>query len=376
MFEILWALLLSTIRLLALEAMWCEAAAAVMERYPESRVPFVVTEPVLQVAMAGEDVIVVSGVSSDRRLVRSTPHHEIEELMPRTQRLPMGGEYLFARGSRWWYGLAGSRHGVRGTYFVSDDGSSSVVPTAGRGPLFWLPLNGDVPRALEVSDGDEGLLATEIAAGGPLRTWHLPFPLGRLTSAEYLPDGRIAVVTQHRESGRVTILLLADDDHIDIRALGYKMAIQLATAIDSSGRLAIATATMDRRVDGAVVDPTRAADPKWRELRRGIRLQGGTGELQVTPVSDGFVVAWINRSESPPRLESGNLRAGSAGGFFTIGDLLERKGGETFFSLRSEDGEPVFIRDDGVHILTRRLPASVIGFDLIRRLSARWCGRA
>jgi hypothetical protein len=204
----------------------------------------------------------------------------------------------------------------------------------------------------------------------------MPMQVGRLTSAELLPDGRIAVITHHKDSQRLSLLLLADDDRIDIVSLGYKMAIQLATAVDSSGRIAIATFTADRRVDGTVIDPARApAESNWRELRSGIRLLGGTGELQVAPVSDAFVVAWINRSEIPPRLEVGNLHAAYAGGpFLTVGPLADR-GRDTFFSLRSEDGEPVLTWDDGTYIMTRRLPASLAGYSLIERMAALYCDR-
>lgn len=378
MFELLLReLLIAVWRFLALETMWCEAAAAVPQSYAEIRVPFIAAEPVLDAAVAGEDFVVVSGESSDRRLLRSTPRDEPEVLMPTVQRVVPGGEYLFARGSRWWYGVAVKRNGVQGTYFVSEDGSSSVIPVSGQYLSLWIPLKIVTPRALVLSMSDSGMpVATEIDTNGPVRTWQLPMDLGRLASAELLPDGRIAVVTNDKDSRHLTLLLLADDDRIEIISLGYKMAIQLATAVDSQGRVAIATSTTDRRVDGTVIDLSRVPmEPKWRELRQGSRVTGGLGELQVASVSDGFAVAWVNRSESPPRLETGNLHASHGdGAFLNVGAVADRGGGAVF-SLRSEDGEPVFTWDDGFHIMTRRLPASIAGYLLIERMAEAYCGR-
>jgi hypothetical protein len=368
MFEILWALALKVTRFLLLEAMWCVAATAALERYAQSPVPFVVTEPVLDAAMAGDDLVVVS--NSERRVLRSTPRGGTEVLMPATRPLVPGGEHLHVHGSRWWYGLAGTRDGSRGTYFVSDDGTSNTILATGVFLNLWVPLKTETPRALELSvDADHQPIAVEINASGPVRSWRLPMVLGRSTSAEILPDGRIALVAHHKDSARLTLLLLDADDQIDIISLGHKMLIQLATAVDSSGRLAIATATTDRRVDGTVVDPAHAAEPTWRELRRGIRLEGGASDLQVTPVSDGFMVGWINRSESPPQLEAGNLNGG--GVFLSVGTLFDR-GRNTFFALRNVEGEPVFTWDDGEHLVTRSLPPSISGYHLIERLPT-WC---
>ena len=378
MFEVLLrALLIVVWRFLTLETIWCEAAAAVPQRYVEIRVPFIAAEPVIDAAVAGEDVVVVSGERSDRRVLRSTPRDEPEVLMPTMQRVVPGGEYLFARGSRWWYGVAVKRDGVQETRFVLDDGTSSVVPVSGRYLSLWIPLKTVTPRALVLSTSDSGMpVATEIDANGPTRTWQMPMDLGRLASAELLPDGRIAVVTNHKDSKQLTLLLLADDDQIRIISLGYKMTVQLATAVDSRGRIAIATSTTDRRVDGTVIDLSRVpVEPKWRELRQGIRVTGGLGELQVASVSEGFAVAWVNRSESPPQLETGNLHASHGdGAFLNVGAVADR-GGDAVFSLRSEDGEPVFTWDDGAHLLTRRLPASIAGYLLIERMAEAYCGR-
>jgi hypothetical protein len=376
MFDLLWAWLLFAVRFLALDPIPCEIAAAVSERYSASPLPFIaIAEPVVDAALAGGDVVVVSGRDAQRRVLRSTPRGGMEVLMQDTQRLAVGGEYLFARGTRWWYGVAGTRDGDAGTFFVSDDGTSTRVPVSGLYTYLWLPLKSDAPRALELSTGVDGEpIAAEIDTAGSVRSWHLPMLLGRATAAEIVADGRIALVTQQKASGRLTLLLLGDEDRVDIIALGYKMILQLATAVDASGRLAIATATTDRRVDGAVIDPDHATEPKWRELRQGIRLGSWAGELQVTPAPGGFVVAWINHSESPPLLEAGSLSAGSAGGeVFTIGEVADRSR-DTCFSLRTEDNEPVVTWDDGNHLVTRRLPASIPGNALIERLSTWYCG--
>jgi hypothetical protein len=371
MFEILWLFVTATQRALALETMWCDAGAAAERRYAESTVPFVISEPPLDAAMMDGDVVVVSDVGGERKVLRSSPGGGTEVLLPETRKLVPGGELLFASGLDWWYGLAGTRQGAKGLYFVSGNGASGVVPLSRPSAHRWLMLKSGALRALELSTSGEGVpVATEVHAAGPVRSWHLPFDLGRLTSAEILPDGRVAVVTHHDRSARLTLLLLDDDDRIEIIQLGYKMMIQLATAIDSAGHLAIATATTDHRVDGTVIDPTHAEEPKWQSVRRGVRLGGWNGDIQTVPVSEGFVIAWVNRSESPPRLEAANLSAGGA--FMIIGALLDRDR-DTFFSLRTEDNEPVFIWDDGRRVVMRRLPASIGGYQLIELLTSRYC---
>lgn len=366
----MWTFLIAAARMLALDSVWCEPAAAVVRHYAESVVPFVVTEPLLDAAMAGDDVVVVSGVSPSRRLVRTSPRLGTEVLMPPTERQGIGGEYLHARAGRWWYAVAGQRGGVKGTYFVTDDGTATTVPLSGLFLTNWLPLKTDAPRVLELSTAEDGsALATDVHADGPLRSWRLPLPPGRLSSAELLPDGRIALVTHHKDSGRLTLLLLGDEDRIDIYALGYKMLIQLATAVDASGRIAIATATGDQRVDGTIIVPGRPGDPQWRQLRRGIRQMAWSGELQMVAVKEGFVAAWINRNETL-RLETANLSADYANPpVLAIGTLLDQ-GINTFYSLRAEEGEPVFTWDDGSRIVTRRLPASISGYVLSEAIAA------
>lgn len=370
MLDRLVRLLVVAAHLLAVDGIWCDAGTAVEQRYRESRVPSAVGDPVLGSAVAADEVITVSGTGAQRRVVRSAPRSGPEVLLEVEARIVPGGEYLFAGEGNWWYGIAAVHDHVQSTIFVSDAGRA-VVPINGVMLVRWLPLRSETPRALELTISRDGApMATEIDAGGALRSWHLPMPLSPATSAEILPDGRIAMVTQQRESKRLFLLLLGNDDHVDTVSLGYKMLLQLATAVDRSGHLAVATTTTDQRVDGAVIDPAHAGEPVWRELRREVRLSGSAGELQAAALSEGFAVSWINRSASPPRLEAGNLYDGhGGGGVRTIGTVTDR----AYFALRTENGEPVWTWDDGRDVLRRRLPASLDGFDWIAGM-AEWLG--
>lgn len=366
------SLLASLFRIVFGATLWCNASSAVVDRYPETRVPFVVSDVVVNAAVAGDNVIVVSGSGEQRRVTRSGRRGEIETLLDIDKRLAIG-ESLVAQGEHWWYGVTGVRDGVQSTFFVSDEGAS-VVPISGALLARWLPLQSETPRALEVTFGNDGSpMATEIDAHGPLRSWHLPMPLSGATSAARLPDGRIAVVTQQKDSSQLFLLLLGEKDHLDIASLGYRMLMQLAIAADAGGRIALVVLTPDHRVVAAWLDPLHPAEPAWQQLREGIQLSASVRDVQVVAVAGGAVASWINRSLTPPRIEASNVYANHAPGEArVIGSVVDR-GRNTFASLRVERGEPVWTWDDGSHLLMRRLPASIDGYTWLERV-AGWCG--
>jgi hypothetical protein len=370
---VLLALLASAARILFGAAFWYDATSAVVGRYPETRVPFVVTDVVVDAAVAGDNVIVVSGSGEQRRVVRSGRRGEVETLLDIEKRLVSGGESLVAQGEHWWYGVTAVRDGVQSTLFVTDEGSS-VVPVSGALLVRWLPLQSESPRALEVSYASDGSpMATEINARGPLRSWHLPMLFFTATSAALLPDGRIAVVTAQKDSSHLYLFLLGDNDHIDMVSLGYRMLLQLAIAVDGGGRIVIAVSTTDHRVVAASIDPAHPAEPVWRQLREGVQLSSYAREVQVVAVAGGAVASWINRSVTPPRIEASNVYATHAPAEFrAIGPVIDR-GRNTAATLRVDGGEPVWTWDDGAHLLMRRLPASIDGYVWLEHI-AEWCG--
>jgi hypothetical protein len=373
MLPLLLALLASAARFLFGAFLWCDAASAVMGRYPETRVPFVVTDVVVDAAVAGDNVIVVLGSGEQRRLVRSGRHGELETLLDVDKRLVSGGESLVAQGEHWWYGVTAVRDGVQSTLFVSDEGSS-VVPVSGALLARWLPLRFETPRALEVSYASDGSpMATEINARGPLRSWHVPRLFSAATSAVLLSDGRIAVVSAQKDSSHLYLFLLGDNDLIDTVSLGYMMLLQLAIAVDGRGRIVIAASTAEHRVVAASIDPAQPAEPVWRQLREGVKLSSYAREVQIVAVAGGAVASWINRSVTPPRIEASNVYATHAPAEFrTIGPVIDRAR-NTPATLRADGGEPVWTWDDGSHLLMRRLPASIDGYVWIERV-AEWCG--
>jgi len=373
MLPLLLALLASAARFLFGVSLWCDASGAVIERYPEARVPFVVTDTVVDAAVAGDNVIVVSGSGEKRRVVRSGRLGEVETLLDVEKRL-VAGESLVSQGEHWWYGVTAVRDGVPSTLFVSDEGSS-VVPITGAMLVRWLPLRpSETPRALEVSFASDGSpMATEINAHGPLRSWHLPMMFSNATSATLLPDGRIAVVTQDKGASHLYLFVLSNNDRITTVSLGYMMLLQLAMAVDGgSGRIVIAVSTTEHRVVAAAIDPAHP-EPVWRQLREGVKLSSYAREIQVVSVAGGAVASWVNRSVAPPRIEASNVYTTHAPAEFrTIGSVIDRFR-NTFFTLRDDGGEPVWTWDDGSHLLMRRLPASIDGYVWIEYVADR-CG--
>lgn len=371
MLQTLLAVLTFIAQLLSGASLWCDGSSAVILRYRETRMPFVpVDDVIVNAAVAGDSVVVVTQSGEGRRVIRSGRRGEVETLLNVDKRIALG-EALVVQGEHWWYGVPAVRDGIQSTFFVSDEGSS-IVPISGVVLARWLPLQSETPRALEVSFASDGSpMATEITAQGPLRSWHLPMQFSAATSAAPLPDGRIAVVT-HQKDAHLYLFLLGDNDHMDTVSLGYLTLLQLAIAADAGGRIVLAASTNDHRVVGASIDPAHPAEPVWRQLRGGVQLSSNAGEVKVVAVTSGAVATWINRSAVPPRIEASNVHAThSPAEFRAIGSVVDR-GRNTFASLRIEGGEPVWTWDDGTNLLTRRLPASIDGFVWIERLAA-WC---
>jgi len=383
LFKILTTLILTIARFFALDQIWCDAAEATAMRAAQEPIPFFVREAVHDVAVVERDVIVVTGLAPERQLVRSSGRREDETLVTATQKGSLGGDWLMADEHRWWYGTMGEHDGCIDTTFVRDDGEgdgeieTSAVPAAGSPPYIWLPLKGDKPRALQLSFGDTGnLLLTEIDPTGALRSWHLPWRshVTHAQSAERLPDGRIAYVTHQNGGDRLMLVLLGDNERADIVMLGYAMTVQLATAVDSAGRLAIVSSMKDRRILGTVIDPDHPVPLTWHELGTEARLTGNMRELQVIATSDGFVAAWLSRGgEERSQLLARELKTNRAGiAAIGIGEPLDRNR-EIFFSLRGEGGEPVFYWDDGRQLVRRRLPVSLAGYDFVQGLASLFC---
>ncbi|MDP9362176.1 MAG: hypothetical protein M3P29_12075 [Acidobacteriota bacterium] len=76
----------------------------------------------------------------------------------------------------------------------------------------------------------------------------------------------------------------------------------------------------------------------------------------------------------PLRLQARELKSDHAGAWAV--DIGQPTGSRAvFFTLCSDGNEATFFWDDGRHLVTRRMPSSLAGYDLIERLAAYFCPR-
>ncbi len=202
--------------------------------------------------------------------------------------------------------------------------------------------------------------------------------------AELLPDGRIALFAYNLHTGSCALFLLGKDGRVATVDVGNAVGGSLVTAVDAAGNIALVTSG-GNCVLGAVVNPQDPKPVVWRLLSSVADVVTvpsavsylSTDELRVAAVSNGFVAAWVTHSGTrEPRLYARELREGSVGAWpVEVGQPSGSR--DTFshdaFSDVHADGDGLrFYWDDGRNLVTRRLPASVSGFQLVQWLG-EWC---
>jgi hypothetical protein len=390
MLAIIWSILLTLFRFLFADQMWAAMSDATMAKWPVRRIPFVVHQPIRHAVVAGDNVLVLSGKGNDRRLVLSTPMDGDKTLAALILPSPSGPEEFVARGGGWWYATYRWHFDRPATLFIADDGSGTVQtnvvddPVAIRNVDSWIVVRGDRPRGLIIHIGDQGVEATAIDPQGQFTTWRLP--LLEKTSgrewAEMLPDGSIALLV-NTGRGTCSLFLLDRDGHVGTVDFGQEL-VSVVTAVDADGNIALMTSG-GNCVLGAVINPR---DPKpiiWRRLSSDadvVTIPSPVGylssdEMRVAAVSGGFIAAWVTHSgATEPRLYARELRPTSVGAWpVEVGQPYGSRASfsrDAFSDLHADGDGLRFYWDDGHNLVTRHLPASVSGFQLVRWLG-EWC---
>lgn len=385
---ILWSFLLALFRFLLAASLWGDVAGRTTGRSPVQQVPFVIKQPLRNAAIVGDSLVVLSGKEDwgDRRLVVSTSREGDRTLAALSLSSAYGPEAFVARGGGWWY--ATTRQPVEGqaTLFISDNGSGNVETNVVHHPEelanfeSWIPVKGGEPRVLLALQRAQGFDMTEIDSTGPLRTWHLDrtdIVWGR-EGAEFLPDGRIALMTYSRRPDKTQLLLFGNFGWVEKIDLSDAWPGVTATAVDSSGDIALVSGGGDLVV-GAVFNPAHPMPLIWHWLANLYEPNYPNAvnhlaprEVRVTAVRDGFVVAWVTHPHAArPRLYARELKAGYMGAW-SAEIAAPANSREIFFDMQTSGGEVRFYWDDGRNLVTRQLPASVSGFQLVQWLG-EWC---
>jgi hypothetical protein len=414
--EIVAGSLLQLVRLLFGSAFWCAVAQIANARFGVTQTSYVVspgsfaTSPILHVAAAGEETIVIAlalGSGRDdafyREIARVGPAGMGEPVRVRIPATPRSGANVAMRGSDgffvtgkdWWYAtLDNDRDGAAATTFVKSDGSRAtyVRPPAAVSLMSWqmTVIPGEKPRALEFTYNADETIVREVDWNGASRSWRLP-PVSyqRISNmvAEPLPDGRIALLDNH--SG-LSMYLLTDEGHVDAITLRNVQIQQFDVAIDHAGRIvivaarnaivqargAVAAASHDTgTIDAAVIDPANPDQAEWRPLRHDVRVTGSLRELHVVNTPDGFAAAWINELDGM-RIEATDVDPRGHGG--PVVEVGRASPGAPL-DLQATHDELLFWWDDGKHLFQRRLPVSLkdyAGYTIVSELAQGICGKA
>jgi hypothetical protein len=292
---------------------------------------------------------------------------------------------FFLAGKDWWYVTLDDHDDAAATTFVRSDGSRATFarPQAAADATnmshstSWqlVVVPGEKPRALELTYHDDETLVREVDWSGATRSWRLPpvsYQHAARLVAQPLPDGRIALLTNH---DGLSLFLLADDGQVDTVTLRNVRIQQFDAAIDATGRLAIVAArnavvpTRNANttpndtgtIDAAIIDPARPDRAEWSALRHDVRVTGTSHDVQVVTTPGGFVAAWINEL-GERRIEAAGVdRRGHGGTVVEVGRPSPRGG--PFLGLQTKhDEELLFWWDDGEHLYQRRLPISLEGY--------------
>jgi hypothetical protein len=379
---------------------WCAAAqfaheffAITQTTYRAPYVPFA-DNPLHYVAAASETTVIIStsvGPSHDRAFYRDIANLETLGLAePLRIRIPMtprsawvinrSSDAFFATSNGWWYATLDDNGEAATTTFVKSDGSRVTYPKRiVTDPRFDLtrshdwPMTavpGEKPRVIEFAYLPEQTVATEVDWSGHTTSWQLP-PIGAehvgKVIAELLPDGRIALLTNH--SG-LSLYLLADDGRVDAVSLRGIKIEDFDGTLDPGGHIAVVVARKDTAsLEFATVDPSHPDHLEWTALGKGTVV---ANELQIVATPDGFVAAWIGESAGRD-IEAADIdRRGRWGQVVEIGRPSPR--GEPFLSMQARRDELFFWWDDGEHLFNRRMPASFSGYAALEALGELLCG--
>lgn len=407
-------------RFLTCRDFWCALAqlaagsfAAVQTPYVIPRNPAVVN-PLRHVAAIGDNLIVLTwavGHGSERGFLRQlTSVGPAPSGEPAQVRIPFtphtiwteepGSEAFFVTGTSWWYATLDERGGDKdhagspSVTFLQSDGSRATyakVPIE-QDPSFsgappdpdftesrsWrmAAIPGDKPRVLALTLLPGQTIVQEIDGGGAAKSWRLPSMRdSRLIriAAQPLPDGRIALFVS---DGGLSMYELGTDNAVNAIPLRNVVVDYFDAVIDGSGRVAIVAAhnpVLSVPGDTGSIDAAvfNSADPdrvQWQSIRRGVRVAGGFQTTRIVPISDGYTAVWVNDLDKS-RIEAANVDLRGHGGPVVAVGHAAARGKGAFFDVQSRGDDVLLWWDDEVHLIQRRLPASIAGFAVIRELA-------
>lgn len=363
-----------------LHVLWCAAFAITTTPYVVRPTP-VIAQPLRNVAMAGGELLVVTFDSHDHAVFRELTTVGGEPLQVRIPLTPRStwtadpsSAALVVNGSKWWYVTLDDNGSAATTTFVRSDGSRQtyvrLAPPANdtTNSSGWqtIAVPGETPRAVELMFHDDETIVREVNWSGATRSWQLP-PVDRehlsRMIAEPLPDGRIALLSNH---DGVMLYLLAAGGAFESVPLRNVRVQELGAAIDSAGRIAIVAGRNAIRgnvsdtgtIDAAVIDPSHARDVQWRTLAHDVRVTARYRNIQVVETPAGFAAAWIN-SVHDNAVEATSIDAQDRGGAIVTVGQAARRGNASFFDMQANGDGVLFWWDDGERLYQRRLPSSI-----------------
>jgi len=293
---------------------------------------------------------------------------------------------IVARGDHWSYTVAGSFNRKWGALFIAGQGAvtspASFVELPLNGPNIWLPLEGDSPRGLYVSQGGERSVLLDVTPAGIQHRWTLNdrveiYP--RCWTAQVLSDGALAVLSIDGplNGPRTRLMLrlfdtneLSDKPTAEYPLQGKEQFNEIASAISPTGMLAIAAET-SKGIQAAVINPRDAANGiAWRQT-------GTAGEapsyVRVMATADDFTVTWNEHHRSTMDLRARSITATSVELLATtVASIPHRNDDRVPFIALSHGSDVLFVWDAG-DVNLRQLPRPLSGYQLFADLRAVLC---
>jgi hypothetical protein len=332
---------------------------------------------VIEVAPAGDAVIIISGMDSfpgledDRTIWRWSEDRGLEELHS-FRAVDIESDRVLPRGeSSWSYSFYAKMDGNPGIHVISDDLKPRHAFKLIRHTYFY-PLPGDEDRFFLVSYRGPSLMAAgEVKNGALARRWTFPaaprqgsFPAD--WTAVPLADGRIALLTTEppRDDFDPWVLYLrifGDDEAVEEHLLRRGKPLLAAMTVKENELAIVVRAGED--MEWTVFDVAKAAEAKWQPVARLDHPQPARFPALVA-AEDGYVTAWgqpgpIRAVEIPSGLMS-----------LEAGDMREIR--RPF--LRVRKGRPVLFAGDPA-LSMRTLPMPLSEFALLERLRGWICDK-
>lgn len=374
---------LSTV-LLMLLAQFSDCAGALFpERAFEARRLPISIRAVEEVASLGEDDFVVTSIVHPTAMAVARVRGGQEESVASTPALfPYDlSSSVIATERAWWF----SRYGVEGmiasVFFVVSDGAIREtrvnVPRYDR--ALWLPVRGAEPRGMFVAVDEEqhALVVTEVTPAGSKPRGAFPWPEeGAMRtlendrwSAEPLGDGRVAIVGIDAAGETLMLRIVGEGEPVESPIpCASGMVTPFHTAVDASGRLAVAGLSQKRAVIAILLDADRPQDARCRVISAPdeVAARQGFGTPSVVWTGEHFVAGWIREDGTVRASQLGNLRAPPP-----VIDVAE--GADVDRPLRrlvySENEYVTFVWNDrGGDVVQRRLPATLNGYAFLSEL--------